>query len=219
MTNHITRFAGKRNPKIRATFADLFGKENFDRQWLHLIGREREGAIVDGYCQRLREVGNFPFAGSSVVLNPYQDRSHYHLVFTTRNIVGLQVYRNAEAKALALQSSTRKQTQQQARIATTGQQELFDAQETSRISYVDELLRESHQRATQYLQRRLATPSIVSYRTLAGELMSFPMVSERHAKTWLMNHHETGRIRFLTPKHTRVPSLNRNDRVIILPVD
>ena len=182
MTKDILRFAGRGDPKIRASFADLFGREDFDQQWIHLTGRAREDAIVDGYCQRLREAGDFPFTGSSVILNPRQDRSHYHLVFATRSVIGLQVYREVESMSLGLQTSTRKHARQRARIASSGQQELFGPEDAFSSSYVEELMDEYQPRAAQYLQKRLSSPDLVPYKTLAGELMLFPMVTEQRVK-------------------------------------
>ena len=216
MTSYIRRFIGV--PQKKSSITALFGGEVHE-QWSKLKGVDRDDAIVDKYCQRLRARGKFDFTGSSIVLDPHRDRSHYHLIFATRSIIGLQVYRAAEAKSLELQSIVRSQAQQRARIAKAGQTEMFDAATYPDTSYVEQLMDRYHRKARGHLFHRISKPAIIPYKTFAGELMSFPMVSEKHVKEWLRELRRTARVRIELPPGFQVPSLkpNRSDLIITTP--
>lgn len=100
MTKDIIRFIDDERVEIKATFRDLFGADEVQRLWPGLQGREREEAIVEAYRQRLKEVVGYQYAANAVIFHPEKDRTHFHLIYGTRNLEGLRVFRDSEQKAM-----------------------------------------------------------------------------------------------------------------------
>ena len=107
MTDYIIRFIDDERQKIKKTFIELFGTDKVQDKWEKLTGKERETAIVEAYRQRLKEVGRYKYVADTVILNPYKDRTHYHLIYGTRNLAGLLAFREVERKAMQEQDIIR----------------------------------------------------------------------------------------------------------------
>lgn len=84
MTKDIRRFVDDPDSAARSTFVDLFGTDDYSERWRGLSGPDREDAIVSTYCERVRKVGQFAHCSSTIILDPLNDRTHYHLVYATR---------------------------------------------------------------------------------------------------------------------------------------
>ena len=87
MTSHIIRFIDSDESGGAAGFQDLFGDNDHRDEWRGLSGLDREDAIVEAYCRRLKRSGNFFFVGSAIVLNPSSNQTCYHLVVPVKQTV------------------------------------------------------------------------------------------------------------------------------------
>jgi three-Cys-motif partner protein len=96
MTKDIIRFIDSSDEKTRQSFVRLFGSDAAWKAWQNRSGGDREDAIVQAFCQRLKEVGKFRHVVSAVVLHPTKDRTHFHLIYGTREDEGLRTFRQAE---------------------------------------------------------------------------------------------------------------------------
>lgn len=209
MTDFIKRFVDTDEP--RETFVQLFGGEDYQATWEGLAGQDREDAIVREYCRRISIAGAFPHTGSTVVLNPRSDRTHYNLIYATRSIVGLQAFRDVERKALPLQDTVRSDLQQRARTQA-GQGELFDSRMLS-TRYLDQLAERYRGQAEAELDRMLDAGTRLQYDDVAARLMEYPMVSKGQVKDWLTDRRKSGAIRWLLPKGKRAFELRRGDSI------
>src|SRR5262249_52980905 len=100
MTSHIIRFIESPDEITYESFVRLFGEESFKEVLSGLSNRDREDAIVTKYTENVAKVGNFGFTSSAVILHPELDRTHFHLIYATRNRTGIEVFKEAEEKAM-----------------------------------------------------------------------------------------------------------------------
>lgn len=97
-----------------------------------LSPEERETYLIELYRSQLinaqGESARNKFRSAFVrILDPFKDRTKYHLVYLTRHAVGIKVFMEASEKLDLVQKFVRAQTKQERRVARTGQGELFPA--------------------------------------------------------------------------------------------
>lgn len=191
MTSFINRFIRVEQAGIEASFQKLFGNDIFKACIEGLEGRAREDAIVFAYADRVGEVGRFPYVATTVILHPTKDKAHFHLVYATRHLKGIEVFKNAERKALRLSESLRADARRRARESASGQIEFFDGSALPEIGYLAEL---------QVHYERLALRAIsdllqekkgeLPYDQVYATALRFPMVQEKFLKKWLKENTE-----------------------------
>ena len=79
------------------------------------------------FKDRLQSVCHFKFVASARIQNPLASKTHFHLVYGTRNVKGLIEFRGVEKQAMRLQEQCRHDAQSNARQERTGQIGLFSA--------------------------------------------------------------------------------------------
>lgn len=129
MTGHINRWIRDEREGLRASFRRLFGDNSYEAKIDGLAGQEREDAMVSAYAERLGSVGNYPYVSTALVLNSTKDRTHYHLIYATRHIKGIEVFKDAERKALKLSETIRADAKRRARESISGQLELLGGED------------------------------------------------------------------------------------------
>lgn len=163
MTGHILRFAEHSDPAIRQSFNDLFGSSDFRRRIADLAGQDREDELVRSYCDAVRAAGGYDYVCPAIVLHPENDRTHFHLIYATRNGKGVEVFKQVEKKAMDVMEKTRAQAQQRSRVRSSGQSELFAADQMHDARHYDGL-RERHLAAARLAVEQLVqSPHAVSY--------------------------------------------------------
>jgi len=217
MFDEINRFIDHPDPANASTFRDLYGSTNFREAWAGLQRLDRQEALVAEYCERIREAGSFRHVVSAVIINPHQDRSHYHLVYGTRHDDGLRTFRDAERRALREQEGMRAGAQQRRREERTGgQQELFGA-EVLATPYVDELRARYLERAREIVARLLLEHGAGSFDELAVAAMQQPMTAVQDVRDHLIAEAQRGAVAFegLVGKE-RTPQWNKRHAVRLL---
>ncbi len=216
MWGHIGRFIDDEGSSAETSFDDLLGEDasKYRARWKGLEGLDREDAVVRTYCERVRAVGGFDHCVNTVIVNPVVDRTHYHLVFATRNLVGLTTFREIERKAMDLQQGVRADAKRRKRQAS-GQMDLFGAAEMDSGYFHSLRLRYQGKARAAVLE---ALPKVgweVAYEALVAVALGWPMTSEADLKKWLDEFEAAGLIKIegLAPRE-RVPKVNENHRVL-----
>ncbi len=209
MTGFILRFIEDERTGIEASFRKLFGNDAYKAECKHLQGREREDAIVFAYAKRIAEVGDFAHVPVSIVQNPTKDRTHFHLVYATRNIRGLEVFKEAERKALDLTVKIRGDAKRRKREASTGQPEFFGGAELPETVYTQELLARYSQLARAKVQHTLRAKGESSYDELYAIGMEYPIVQEKELREWINEIAEVSNL----GEREKVPKLRQGHRV------
>ncbi|NJL29648.1 MAG: three-Cys-motif partner protein TcmP [Thermoanaerobaculia bacterium] len=215
MTKDITRFIDHDRPEDVASFNRLFGTTEFRDRWANMSGLDREDEIVRVYSDRIKEAGRFTFVAATTILHPSEDRTHFHLIYATRHIEGLRVFRNeAERPAQREQQQSRWQARSERQLGTTGQIGLFD-QPVGR-TYSDELVERYHAKAEQHLMKALHDRRRVPFDDLEAEALLFPLMHTQALKDWLMKLHGLGKVRFegMGPRQ-RIPQPGEDNIVIL----
>lgn len=211
MTGHIGRFIEDERVGLKESFRRVFGDHSYEARIEGLEGREREDEIVSTYATRLSAVGNFPFVCSTFVLQPTRDRTHFHLVYATRHLRGVEVFKEAERHALKLSETVRADAKRRAREKTSGQSELFVGSEAPDTRYLGELLDHYEGRARHAVLSHLRRNGDVAYDELYALAMSYPMVAEKSLRVWLA---EAGEVRNLA-RNQRVPKVRSGHRICL----
>lgn len=212
MTGHILRFVEKPDPRFAPQFEGMFGSTNFRDELIGLQGAAREETIVDAYCRRLKVAGNFKHVVSAVVLNPLQDRTHFHLVYATRSDKGLQVFRQTERTALSHQAELRAVAEQRKREAR-GQRDLFAAPVLAK-PYIDELRQRYLGRAEEVIRQATPIGAQTPFNDVAIAGMLVPTISDQDVKDILKAERREGLVDFPGLGAREVPQFGSNALVM-----
>lgn len=199
MLKDIRRFIDDEGSSARGSFDVLFAQDSevYRSRWRGLTGRDREDAIVAAYCERIREVGRFSHCGSTIVFDPQDDRTHYHLIYATRSRKGLIAFREIERGALRVQKEVRATAKESRRVDRTSQFGLFDPS-TMDTPYLETLRGRYRDLARADLLTELGPcGSEISYEMAVDCGLRRPMVSERDVKDLLAVLQREGRIEFV----------------------
>jgi three-Cys-motif partner protein len=208
MTSHIQRFIEDERDGLKASFKRLFGDDSYEARIEGSEGQAREDAIVAAYADRLAAVGDYPYASTALVLHPTKDRTHYHLVYATRDIKGIEVFKDAERKALKLSESLRADAKRRRRESATGQVEMFGGQEVPETEYLARLQAHFEVQAETALISMAKARRDWDYDALYAAALRFPTVQEAFLKRWLH-----GRAEFVNLGSDRAPKIRRGHRV------
>ena len=188
MTGHIQRFIRADHLTIQEGFRQLYDSEEYADRLANLAGQEREDAMVFAYAERLAEVGNYRYVSTALVQNPTKDRTHYHLVYATRHIKGIEVFKAAERKALKLAPTLRAKAKDLRKVARTRQPSLFAAEEFPDTDHLLRLQQHFEEEAAYVLHAKLEQQKEASYDDLYASAMRFPIVQEPFLRNWLAEH-------------------------------
>lgn len=213
MTKDIARFIDDEDSSALQSFIDLFGDGSYREAWRGLRDLDREDRIVETYCARVCQAGDFTHCAATIILNPRHDRTHYHLVYATRSLHGLVAFRETERKATPEQREARAEARQRERVSTRGQGELFAAP-VMETSYMAELQDRYQQRARAAVTTTLRERGEVDFDALVAIALQHPMTSLNDLKGWLGGWREHGAVEFVgLAGGERALAITRNHRL------
>lgn len=215
MTGHIRRFLESPQEETQDSFTRLFGSPGFREKVQGLAQQDREDAAVREYTTNAKAVGGFDFGCSAIVLHPEMDRTHFNLIYLTRSLKGIEVFKDAEKKAMQVQEAARAAAQQRKRVARRGELELFGSRELHDSSHY-ESLRERYLTKT----HGLVLAALESKRRLLYDdawtlALSEPMSWESDLKDWIDEWKQSGRLEIvgIRPRQ-RVPHRNEGNYLL-----
>jgi hypothetical protein len=215
MTKDVRRFIESPEQSTQASFKRLFGRDGVRELVAGRQGLERDDIVVGEYVHSVRAVGGFDHVCVAIVLNPERDRTHFHLIYATRHRRGVEVFKDAEKKAMAAQEAARAAVQSRRRQQTTGMASLFDDAAMHDSAYYDELRRHYCDRSQRLVRHALEQRGRVPYEALWDVAMSQPLTWESDLKAWLKEWGADGRISHEGWKpNQRVPQLDAKNFVV-----
>jgi three-Cys-motif partner protein len=194
MTGHIRRFLDSPQEETQGSFKRLFGSASFRAKVEGLAQLEREDAAVEEYARNAKLVGGFRFACSAIVLHPEINRTHFNLIYLTRNLRGLEVFKDAEKKAMGVQEVARAEAQQRERVARKGQSELFDSKEVHDSTHYASLRQRYLTKARELVLQALESKRRLPYDDAWTLALSKPMSWESDLKQWIDEWKSEGRL-------------------------
>ena len=217
MTEHIRRFIEWQQEQNQESFIRLFGSSQFNDILNGLEEKDREDAIVTAYSECVKRVGAFGYTSSAIVLHPKKNRTHFHLIYATRDLRGIQVFKEAEKRAMPVMEKTRDEAQNREREEGTGQTELvlFSGAATQDPSAYFRSLRERYVfRTRAEVLTLVQTKKQLTYDETWGSAMTFPLTWESDLKDWIRDWEQDGRLETVgMQERQRVPQLGQNTRV------
>ncbi len=127
MYTFINKHLTNEDDDTRGQMDDLFGGGN----WREKIaekrneGLEREDAIIETYCERLKQVGKVKYVTSTRVLFGTADRTYFYLVYGTNHQKGLVEFRKVESRTVEEQEKVRNILKYEQRAKRVGTDDLF----------------------------------------------------------------------------------------------
>ena len=216
MTGHIRRFIDSPDAETRQSFQRLFGSRDFGRNLSGLEKSDRDDAAVVQYMGIVKKAGGFSFASPAVVLHPEINRSHFHLIYLTRDARGIEVFKDAERQAMRDMESARAEAQQTRRQQKSGgQQELFSAEVLHDSTYFDEIRNHYLGLALNDVLGQLKNRRRISYDELWTAALCFPLVWEADLKEWISAWASSGQLTIegMKPRQ-RVPRRNEHNVLV-----
>jgi hypothetical protein len=149
----------------------------------------------------VRKAGGYAFVCYTPVLHREDDTTHFHLIYASRSEKGVEVFKDAERRAVAVMEKKRAQTQQTKRTAS-GQTLLLGAEEMHDPAYYSGLRAFYLDRAKRELKEALKRQPSLRYDEAWRLAMKHPLVWERDLKDWIAGWRKEGRLNIggLSPK-------------------
>jgi three-Cys-motif partner protein len=191
MTWHARRFI--ETEQERENFDALYGDSSWRGGLAGLSGDHRDDAMVRLYADRIRTAGDYAFVCYTPILHREDDITHFHLIYASRNEKGVEVFKEAERRAVEMMESRRAQVQQAKRTAG-GQSLLFGAQEMHDAGYYDGLRALYLDRAKRDLLALFKDRPRLDYDDAWRLVMKHPLVWERDLKDWIANWRKEGQL-------------------------
>ena len=214
MTEHIRRFIEWPQRQNQESFIKLFGSSQFKDELKGLEEKDREDAIVMAYSERVKRVGEFGYTSTAIVLHPEKNRTHFHLIYATRDPKGIKVFKEAEKKAMPVMEKTRDEAQKREREERTGQTELglySNVMTRDPSSYFLSLRDRYASRARAAVLSLIQTKKQLAYDEAWSSAMTFPLTWESDLKDWIHEWEQDGRLETWGMKERqRVPQLGQN---------
>jgi three-Cys-motif partner protein len=216
MTKDVRRFIESPEEETQASFDELFGRTGVKQRVAGLRGLERDDAVVAEYGASVRAFGAFTYVCSAIVLHPERDRTHFHLVYGTRHRKGVEVFKDAEKKAMATQETARAAAQERRRQQSTGMASLFGDTAPDSAHY-NRLRRHYIDRSSSLVRGILEQKRRVPYEEIWDVAMAQPMTWESDLKDWLRRWQGEGLIAHegWAPRQ-KVPHLDERNVVVWL---
>ena len=213
MTKDISRFVDSDDTGALQSFVDLFGDPGYREGWRGLRELEREDRIVETYCARVRQAGEFDHCVATIILNPLHDRTHYHLVYATRSLHGLIAFRETERMATPEQREARATARQRQRLLSRSQTEMYAASVMD-TAYLPALQLRYHQRARDAVLHLLREHIEVDFDVVVATALRHPLTSLVDLKGWLTAWRDERAIEYLgLTAGERVLAVRRRHRV------
>jgi three-Cys-motif partner protein len=187
MTGHIRRFIDSAQTETRESFERLFGSGNFRAKIQGLAEQDREDAAVSEYSENLRKTGHYHFIAKAIVLHPHINRTHFHLIYATRNAKGIEIFKDVEERAMQVMESVRAKAQQKKREEVTKQPDLFSSEVMRDASHYDSLRARYLRTSKKIAMDMLSAKRRVRYDDLWVTVLSEPLTWESDLKAWIRN--------------------------------
>jgi three-Cys-motif partner protein len=215
MTEFVRRFIESDNAQTAESIDRFFGCPGV-KQRVQAINdkEEREDELFLAYARQVRKIGCYRYSCAAIVLRPLEERSFFHLIYATRSRRGVEVFKEAEKKAMPLMAEVRAEAHQRRRISETGEPELFRACDMAASQKITRLRERYLNLARREAEDKLQSNPSVAYDDLWDAAMAWPLVWDCDVKAWLADWRQRGVVDVLglSPRQ-RVPKMGADVRL------
>jgi three-Cys-motif partner protein len=206
MTSFIRRFINWDDPANQAAFDRTFGRFRPNQDAVQGLSPDLDDVLVEAYSKLLREVGDFKYVCNSIVLDPDKDSTDFNLIYATRDLKGVEVFKDVERRAQVHHEATRARLRS-AKVESKSGPGLFGSQAFGSMHH--EKLRERYlARARRELIAALNSMEVLRYDEAFAITMQHPLVWEKDLKGWVAKWQAEGAMEVVGLKpRARVPQL------------
>ncbi len=185
MSTHIKRFVEFSEQANRTSFIDLYGSAQALDNVVRLTNlMPREDACVQVYCEELAKICEYPFVGRAIVLHKDSEKTHFHLVYGSRNATGMEVFKKSERKAMKVMEDVRAKAFKRKR-ESGGQSEFGFEHLEQNSSYYENLRHRYSRQAKSLIESEIVQTKTVSYDALLKIIWRIPLVWETDLREFL----------------------------------
>ena len=202
MTSFLHRFADLEHCKD--SYEKFFGRPGVRKIIAAAPPGERQDVVVREYCRSLRDQCGFQHVSSCVVMQPNKKGVKYFMVFATNHVMGIKVFKEAEAKVASLQDEIKFSKEFGDHLPLFPSDAIDPVSEPLRRKYRDIAFR----RVEELFQQQ----SRASYSDVFCRAMAMPLVTEQELIDFLVKH---PRLELqMEGKRRKKPDLHKRDFVV-----
>ncbi len=191
MTSFISRFIEHPAEETQQSFENLFGSSEYRELIQNIPQAEREDKLVSAYANNIKSRGGYKAVCTAIILNPLLNRTHFHLIYATRHILGVKKFKETEKKAMKAMEAARADAQQRKR-ESQGQLTLFESEEMHDGTYFDELRERYLNLAKNQFMQMLQANIRLPYDKAFIEILQTPLIWESDLKSWIEDWQKQG---------------------------
>ena len=222
MTSFIRRFIKSPDVETRRSFERTFGPYRPSLEELRGLAEEDlDDAIVGAYSRLVRETGAYDYVCNAVILHPDIDSTQFRLIYGTRSLRGVEVFKKVEQAAMPVQESLRA-TVRGRKIEDKRGPSLFPAESMGYSKHYPELRRRYLSKAKRAAAQAINHAAQLPYDTVYAAALAHPMVWESDLKEWIAEWQRVGHIELTglksgqrVPKHSARTRLQRLSEIPI----
>lgn len=191
MTSWIIRFV----PDETKNFGRLLGSDL--PRLRQLRGEELEEELVRSYKDAVVKAGDFKYACTLPVMKSDQDAFHFHMIYATRHIRGVEVFKETEKAVIPFMHETRAKAQERRRVAQSGQSSFFPAEAHYKEKRFTRYQIRSLEVAKCETRDMLETTDQVLYDDAWAKAMQHSAVTGRDFRDWVNEWKASGALTFI----------------------
>lgn len=203
MFDFVNRFAELQKPQIANSLDRLLVEPGW-RDKLAALPKEgqnqadyRKSVLVDAFSAALRRLGGYTHVAETTVLRPTQDRPLYSLIYGTRSVKGLEVFRDCQIKALREQSQVRGIAKLKAAAASSRQNELFGSLSDMTPDPTSDFLQGEHRVAGEVLLNMVPTaPNVVRWAEVWPQVLARTIITRTQVNALAADLRKSGDLTF-----------------------
>lgn len=223
-SDFINRFFDVDSIPNRESFERLYGSSEYvdavDETYANFPFKGayfgKEEAAVRVYCTCLAEAGDFEYVARAIVLYGNKDRTYFNLVYATRNLKGIEAFKDAEKSAMILMEQSRVNHIIR-RHAAPGQEELFDpiAYGMEETAHYAEIKSQHGREARDRVRKCMLTSRKVEYDTIWYEAMRSPLIWSKDLNDWIEEWRNNGNLEVLgLSEREKRPKLGKGHQLL-----
>lgn len=178
----ISRFANDKRPHIIASLDPILGGPG----WANRLDKSlpRGQAVEKLFRQTLKEVGGFDFVVSTKINKSTEERTHFYIVYGTKDLAGLKAFRQTEYRALKQHEADRANARENKDTEQSGQALLMPGLDAMmKAAAVDDVVKEQCAQAKDWLLKDLQDNGASTFDDVVAKLLRRFMIRETNVKT------------------------------------
>ena len=204
MFDFVSRFWHHDDERIVSSLNQILGGPG----WRKRLDRELpQGLAVEKlFRDTLKATGRFRSVVSAKIERATMDRTHFSIVYATKQLAGLKVFRETEYKALKFHSRNRAAAQERRREQRTGIADMFSgAHATVKESSIDDVVQEQSRTASATLLQFLEMHGEARFERILSEILERHMLRETNVKNICLELAKAGKIENTWGRGNRKP--------------